>query len=79
MNTDKEKKSNEQADKGNHDTIDTITELEPRIVETEPEETPEEPEEITEVVPQEPEKSQKEIFDELTGQTSLFGTDEITE
>lgn len=60
-------------------TIDTITELEPRIVETEPEETPEEPEEITEVVPQEPEKSQKEIFDELTGQTSLFGTDEITE
>ena len=26
MNTDKEKKSNEQADKGNHDTIDTITE-----------------------------------------------------
>ena len=58
-------------------TIDTITELEPRIVETEPEET--QPEEITEVVPQEPEKSQKEIFDELTGQTSLFGTDEITE
>ncbi|MGN1245539.1 MAG: DNA gyrase/topoisomerase IV subunit A, partial [Muribaculaceae bacterium] len=60
-------------------TIDSITELEPRIVETVPEETPEEPEEITEVVPQEPEKSQKEIFDELTGQTSLFDTDEITE
>ena len=60
-------------------TIDSITELEPRIVETEPEESTEEPEETSEVIQQEPEKSQKEIFDELTGQTSLFDTDEITE
>ena len=59
--------------------IDEITEIEPRIVETAPEENPDEPEEATEEQPQEPEKSQKEIFDELTGQTSLFDTDEISE
>ena len=59
--------------------IDEITEIEPRIVETAPEEIPDEPEEATEEQPLEPEKSQKEIFDELTGQTSLFDTDEISE
>lgn len=59
--------------------VDSITEIEPRIVE-EPE-TPEveaQQEEPAVKMPQEPELSQKEIFEELTGQQKLFDPTDIS-
>ena len=60
-------------------TIDSIVELEPRIVE-EPEEASDVAESSAESAPEtEFEKSQKEIFDELTGQQTLFDTQNSTD
>ena len=60
-------------------TIDSIVELEPRIVE-EPEEASDVAESSAESAPEtELEKSQKEIFDELTGQQTLFDTQNSTD
>lgn len=58
--------------------IDTIVELEPRDVEEEDEGNPILPviENQLEIVDKEPVKSQKDIFDDLTGQKRLFDEDE---
>ena len=55
--------------------IDTITEIEPRIVEEEAEDAEAPIADLTAATEAEPEKSQREIFDELTGQQTLFDTE----